>query len=222
MSDVLDLPASSIHHILSTLRLHNYVRQNADTKRYSLGFRFLEISGRILDNLDVRTVAADHLRKLSKATEQTVHLAVLNGGKVVYIDKIGAQSGLSLVTHIGFATDPHAAAGGKVLLSELTENEVRRIYQDRALVAHGKNTITNLEDLLGELDRVRQQGYAIDDEEYYEGVRCVSAPIRAGGRIVAAISITGSVFTMTMERIHTEFREMVIETAAGVSSELKW
>jgi DNA-binding IclR family transcriptional regulator len=72
------------------------------------------------------------------------------------------------------------------------------------------------------LEKARIEGYAIDDEEYYEGVRCVSAPVRAGGKIVAAISITGSIFTMTMERIGNELRRLVVEKAEKVSAEMQW
>jgi len=76
--------------------------------------------------------------------------------------------------------------------------------------------------LLRELEKIRKQGYAIDDEECYEGVRCVAAPVRAGGKIVAAISITGSIFTMTMERIDNELKGLVMEKAEKASSEMQW
>ena len=149
-------------------------------------------------------------------------LAILRNDKVIYIDKIDTPGGLSLTTYVGFATDPHAAAGGKVLLSELSPQEIADIYRGKPLTVYGKNTITSVDRLLEELEKVRNQGYAIDDEEYYEGVRCVAAPIRAGGEIVAALSITGSIFTMTMERIHGELRELVVTKARGISSELRW
>jgi DNA-binding IclR family transcriptional regulator len=72
------------------------------------------------------------------------------------------------------------------------------------------------------LEKVRNQGYAIDDEEYYEGVRCVAAPIRAGGEIVAALSLTGSVFTMTLGRINQELRDLVVRKADEISSKMTW
>ncbi|TET82031.1 MAG: IclR family transcriptional regulator, partial [Desulfobacteraceae bacterium] len=87
---------------------------------------------------------------------------------------------------------------------------------------YGKNTITSIDDLFKELEKIRKQGYAIDNEEYYEGVRCVAAPIRAGGKIVAALSITGSIFTMTMERINNELKQLVMDKAHKISSEMQW
>ena len=222
LSQLLGFPTSTIHHILSTFRSYDYVAQNPETKKYSLGFRFLTISTSILDNLDVRKTSYLHLRKLRQMCNETVHLSVLRNGQVTYIDKIQGASGLSLVTYIGFSTDPHAAAGGKVLLSELSPKDVKVIYKDRPLKKYGKNTIANISQLLEELENIRKQGYAIDNEEYYEGVRCVAAPIRAGGRIAAALSITGSIFSMTMDRINRELIEMATKTGRDISSELEW
>lgn len=222
LSQLLGFPPSTIHHILSTLRPYDYVAQNPETKKYSLGFRFLSISTYILENLDVRKTAYIHLRKLQQKCNEAVHLSILRNGQVTYIDKIQVSSGLSLATYIGYSTDPHAAAGGKVLLSELPPEEIRAMYKNRSLKRYGKNTITSIGQLLEELKNIRKQGYAIDNEEYYEGVRCVAAPIRAGGRIAAALSITGSIFSMTMDRINRELIEIARETARDISSELHW
>lgn len=222
LSQLLGFPKSTVHHILSTFLVHDYVVQDAETKKYALGFRFLSISSRILDHLDLRRTAYTHLRKLHAKCNEAVHLSILRNGKVTYIDKLQKAGGLSLDTYVGFSTDPHAAAGGKVLLSGLTQEEVSRIYHDRPLRAFGKNTITHLPGLFAELAKIRSQGYAIDDEEYYEGVRCVAAPVRAGGKVVAAVSITGSIFSLTVERVEKDLIGLVRATADDISAELKW
>jgi IclR family acetate operon transcriptional repressor len=222
MSASLGYPKATIHHILRTLHLHDYISQDRDTKKYMLGYKFLEISKGILDNIDIRKIAAKHLRMLYEVSQEAVHLAVLRNGQVVYIDKSPTPPGLSLATYIGFTTDPHAAAGGKVLMSELPHREVKALYRGKPLKQYGKNTITDLDLLLEELKKVRAHGYALDDEEYYVGVRCVAAPVRAGGEIVAALSITGSIFTMTTHRIHGELTELVVKTAERISNEMRW
>jgi IclR family KDG regulon transcriptional repressor len=222
MSNMLGFPKSTIHHILSTFLPYDYVAQNAETKKYFLGFKFLSLGKVILDTIDVRKIAHKYLRELHEECNETTHLAILRGGKVIYIDKMERPGGLSLATYVGFATEPHAPAGGKMLLSELSPNEIKQIYHSGPLKVYGKNTITRMDQLLKELEKIRRQGYAIDDEEYYEGVRCVAAPVRAGGKIVAAISITGSIFTMTMERIDHELKGLVMEKAEKVSSEMQW
>ena len=222
LSGLLDSHPSSVHHMVATLLPHDYIAQDPDTKRYSLGFRFLEISRKILDNLDIRQIAHRHLETLRQESQEAVHLAMLRGDKVVYIDKLDTPSGLSLATYVGFATDPHAAAGGKVLLAGLKDDAVKGIYKNKSLKGYGKNTITRLPALMAELDRIRKQGYAVDNEEYYEGVRCVAAPVRSGGQVVASISITGSIFTMTQARIEKELAAKAVKAADSVSAELKW
>ena len=146
----------------------------------------------------------------------------MRGGHVIYIDKIDTQGMLSLATYIGFRTDPHAGAGGKVLLSELSRKEIMDIYRERPPKAFAKNTITSMPQLFEQLKKIKQQGYAIDDEEYYEGIRCVAAPVRAGWKTIAAVSITGAIFTMAMERIGNELKTMLIETTERISNEMQW
>jgi DNA-binding IclR family transcriptional regulator len=221
ISGMLNTHPSSTHHILRTLLPHDYVSQDGDSKKYSLGFRFLGISAQILDNLDIRRIAGRYLRELHETCGEAVHLAILRDGKVIYIDKTEKPGGLSLATYIGFSTDAYAAAGGKVLLSELPPEDIMTMYRETPLRPFGKNTITDVQRLLEELEKVKKQGYAIDDEEYYEGVRCVAAPIRAGGRIVASLSITGSIFRMTMKRINRELKDLVMRKAEEISSEMR-
>lgn len=222
LSGELSLPKSTIHHILSTLRSRDYIAQDQPTKKYLLGFKFLSVGNAILENIDVRRIARNYLNELHRKCNETIHLAILRDGKVVYIDKVGQPSGLQLATYVGFSTDPHAAAGGKVLLSELSRVEIDDIYKGRPLKRYGKNTITNMTHLFEELENIKKMGYAVDNEEYYEGVRCVAAPIRAGGKMVAALSVTGSIFTMAMERINREVIDLVTSTAEAISSEMKW
>jgi IclR family KDG regulon transcriptional repressor len=222
LSGALNYPKSTVHHILSTLVPYEYVYQDTETKKYSLGFKFLSLGKLILDNIDVRRTAHRHLLELQEKCGEAVHLAIFRDGQVIYIDKIDTQGGLSLATYVGFRTDPHAGAGGKVLLSDLSRKEIMDVYRQRPLKTYGKNTITSMSKLFEELEKIKKQGYATDDEEYYEGIRCVAAPIRAGWKVVATISITGSIFTMTKERIHKELKTMVMETAERISNELQW
>ena len=220
MAESLGFPASTIHHILSTFRSYDYIAQDPETKKYHLGFKFLSISSSILGSFDIRKTSYSHLHELHQKCKETVSLWIYRDGNVTLLDKIMKVGGLSLDTYVGFSTDPHAAASGKILISELGEKSVQAIYKDRPLKVYGKNTITSMPRLLEELENIRKQGYALDNEEYYEGVRCVAAPIRFQGEIMSCISITGSIFTMTMERINQELIGMVKETAARISSEL--
>jgi DNA-binding IclR family transcriptional regulator len=220
ISSYLDLNVSTVHHILKTLSAREYVAQYPDTKRYTLGFQFLEISKKILDSIDIRKVAHPFLEELYNDCGENVHLSVLRSNKVVYIDMIKNPSGLSLATYIGFSTDPHAAAGGKVLLAAMSPQGLRELYKKRPLKKYQVNTISRMRDLLTALEKIRKDGYAVDDEEYYEGVRCVAAPIYSGKKAVASLSITGPIFSMTKERVHKELIRKVTEKAEEISSAL--
>jgi IclR family transcriptional regulator, KDG regulon repressor len=222
ISSELGLNPSTAHHLLNTLLPHDYVTQDPDTKKYALGFRFVEIGSRILDGLDVRKISEPHLQALHKTCNETVHLAVLRHRKIIYIDKIDSHGKLSLATYVGYATDAYAAAGGKILLSDLPDEKIREMYAPDALMMYGKNTITDFSKLFSELQNIRDNGYAVDDEEYYEGVRCIAAPVRAGGKAIAAVSVTGSVFTITRERMEGELIDCVVKTGENISDELKW
>ena len=213
---------STAHHILKRLVANGYVKQNPETKKYSLGYKFLEISSGILNEIDVRRVANPYLRRLQENCQEAVHLTILRGGKVIYIDKVSPPGLVVLSTYIGFAIDAYAHGGGKTLLSDLSPEEVRSLYPDEPFKTHGKNTITNMADLLAELKRVKENGYAIDNEEFCEGIRCVAAPIRAGKKAVAALSVSGSVFTMTRERINRDLLGLVMKTAEEISAEMNW
>jgi len=224
LTQTLGYPKSTIHHMLSTFAPYDYVTQDPETRKYRLGFKFLSISNIILDNIDIRKIAHEHLRELHQKCNEAVHLYILRNGYLVCIDKIQTQEGggLSLATYIGFRTDPHAAASGKILISELPHKAIEEMYKDRPLKVYGKNTVTSFAQLFEQLENIKKQGYAIDNEEYYEGARCIAAPVRAGGRIDAAISVTGSIFTMTMDRITRELSVLVTRTAEAISSEMNW
>lgn len=220
ISRKLGTPKSTVHHILSTFLEYDFVTQDDETKKYSLGSRFFEISSKMLQSFDIREVARKHLIQLNEKSGEIAQLYILRKGKLLCIDKVGSpEAGLSISSFIGWTTEPHPSAAGKVLLSGLSTKEIMGIYPDKSLKAYGKNTITDFDELSKELELVRRQGYAIDDEEYYEGVRCVGAPIRAGEKVVASVSITGSIFSMTMKKIDRNLIALVSMIGEKISDE---
>lgn len=218
LSELTGYPGSSVHHMLSTLKENGYVAQNSETKKYSLGFKFLTLSRRVLDSIDLRQLAGDTLRELNARTGEAVFLSVLRGNRVLFIDKVQANDGkIPLATDIGFTSEPHASSSGKVLLSELPIDQIMLMYPQEELASFGPRTINTRTELLRHLELVRECGYAMDDEEYYRGIRCIAAPVRIGGVIQASVSITGSVFTMPLETISTVLVPLVRQAADRVS-----
>ena len=220
IGEKLDFNKSTAHHILKQLISHGYIRQHPDTKQYALGYKFLEVSSGILENIDVRKIANPHMRKLQEESREAVHLTILRGGKVIYVDKVAPPGLVVLSTYIGFAIDAYAHAGGKTLLADLPPEDIKHLYPQEPLKSHGKRTITTITGLLDELEKIRQDGYAIDDEEFCEGIRCVAAPIRVRRKAVAGLSISGTIFTMERERMNRDLIGIVMKTAEKISEEI--
>lgn len=224
LSSQLNLPKPTIHRILSTLRHFGFVAQDEVSKEYHLGFRLVELGYTVLDQIDLRKIAEPLLTKLANRVEETVHLVILDQGEIVYLDKVEKISdprSLRMVSRIGMRNYTHSCAVGKVLLASLSDDERAEIFAQKGLPQLTKNTIVNLSKLNKHLAGVRDQGYAVDDEENEEGVRCVAAPIRNGkGSVIAAISISGPTVRMTEKRIHSELASRVMKTALEISKKL--
>ncbi|WP_088552628.1 IclR family transcriptional regulator [Calderihabitans maritimus] len=216
----LQLPKSTIHGLLSTLKEFEFIEQSPFSGKYKLGLRLFEIGSAVARNWDVRAVAAPYLQKLVDECCETVHLVVLDKGEVLYIDKRESRQSLRIVSEVGTRLPAHCTGVGKVLLAYSSPSEVRRIIAEKGLRRFTKNTITDPEKLAEDLARIRQQGYAVDNEEIMDSLRCVAAPIRNHeGRVIAAMSIAGPVARLSGERFQ-KMVKLVVETAHEISRAL--
>ncbi|ADL07166.1 IclR family transcriptional regulator [Thermosediminibacter oceani] len=216
----LGLAKSTVHGLLSTLRDFGYVEQSVFTGKYKLGLRLFELGNIVAHGWDVHSVAAPYIQRLVDELGETVHLVVLDKGEVLYIDKRESRHSLRIVSQVGMRLPAHCTGVGKVLLASLPPDEVRRIVAAKGLPRFTKNTITDLETLEKELARVRAQGYAIDNEEIMDSLRCVAAPIRDhSGKVCAAISISGPVARLEGEKLALAIKQ-VTRTAAEISADL--
>ncbi|MTI94328.1 MAG: IclR family transcriptional regulator [Firmicutes bacterium] len=222
LAAALDLHKSTVHRLLGTLMARGYVDKEPEGDRYRLGTRILFLAGAVLERMDVRTVARPYIRQLSLETNEVVHLAVRDGDEVVYIDKEESprQNSVRLHSKIGRRAMLHCTAVGKVLLSDLSEQQVSEVIQRTSLPKFTDNTITDAASLEKELAKIRGQGYALDESEHERDIRCVAAPIRdRDGTVIAAISISGPVIHVTGERLPILARA-VQDTALKISWEL--
>ncbi len=224
LSAGLKLPKGTIHRILSSLAYFGYIRQDPETKIYYLGLKLMDLNNRLSGQLDFRKVAEPVLRELTERTRQTAHLVILDRDEVVYIDKIETQQpegGLQMASRVGSRNPAHSSAVGKVLLSYFSKEGLEDFLQRKGLPRRTANTMTDAAAFLNHLKTVRQQGYAMDDEENEQGIRCLGAPIFDGrGRPVAAISVSGSVFQMTKKVVQDVIKAEVVTAAAEISRRL--
>jgi DNA-binding IclR family transcriptional regulator len=184
----------------------------------------VDLGNLLLSQIDLRSEARPYLIHLSELVKETIHLVVQDGDKALYIDKVDLylkSSGLQMISRLGSRIGLHCSSVGKVLLANMEKHEVEAIISKTGLIKRTANTITNTARLMRHLASIRQNGFAIDDEENEEGIRCVAAPIRnESGRVAAAMSISGPTTRITMERIETDLKIRVCETANQISGKL--
>jgi IclR family KDG regulon transcriptional repressor len=224
LSDRMHLPKGTTHRLVSSLSYFGYVRQDQNTKNYFLGFKLVELGNLLLGQLDLRKEAELFLRDLAERTKETVHLVILDGNEIVYLDKLETEphtGGLRMASRVGSRNPAHSCAVGKVLMAHLSEEALARIVEQKGLPKRTGNTITDFNRLKDHMALVRKQGYAIDDEENERGIRCVGAPVfNEAGRVVAAISVSGPAFRVTKKTVQENLKKEVMETALRISQRL--
>lgn len=214
----LQLPRSTGHALLLTYQRTGYVHRCEKTGRYCLGFRLQALANQALGGTSLRTQAATLLHQLMQETGLTVHLAVMEEGEAILIDRVEASGSPHLATWVGKRMGLHCTALGKALISELPETVLDVLIRKHGLIRYNENTIVSRRTLRLACESVHRLGYSIDDEEEEIGVRCIGAPVRnRAGDVVAAISVSGT--KAQLENIPARASK-VIATAAALSQEI--
>ena len=191
LADSIGIHKTSVYRYLNTLLQAGYIQSNGDGK-YHLGNKILELGSQMLRRMPLRETAHPFLVKLSTETQKTVHLCVLDGTDVVYIDKVESQRSLPILSRIGSRAPAYCTSVGKALLSDLPTDEVVSLLSKITLKKQTPATITDPIELLEEIKITAERGYAIDNGEHEEGIKCFASIVRAyGGAGVGAISLTG-------------------------------
>ncbi|MHB1653989.1 MAG: IclR family transcriptional regulator [Desulfitobacteriaceae bacterium] len=218
LSDRLNIPKSSMHELLSTMLERKYLIQS-EMKRYTLGFKVIELGLASLDSVNVYQIAKQHMAILVAKIEETVFLAVPSDDEIVYVNKLDCSRSIRTNTILGCRKPMHCTALGKSLLAYSPMSEVERVVHKKGLLAHTTRTITDYNTLILELQKVRQNGIAYDNQEIEEGLSCIAAPIfDYGGRVIAAISVAGP--TERIEQRKEEISSLMRDHAEQISAEM--
>ncbi len=205
ISRKLKIPKSSASYILRTLEKQGYLNREPGTGKYRVGLKVLSLSRGALSGLDVREVALPIMRRLMEQTSLTCHLAILDGPDAVYVEKVAPQGFIKMDTWVGRRMHVHATSVGKALVAHISRERLEKILSQQGMQKRTPKTITTVPRLLKELEKVRQQGYAVDDEENNMGARCVGAPVfNQHGSIEASLGLSGTINQVnahTMSRI---------------------
>lgn len=217
------MPSSTTLRLINTLMNCGYANQDPNTLRYTLSLKFMEIGSLVSSQLNIRDIAHPYLVELSKKCKESVCLAIEQNMEVVYIDVIDGPDGMLKITQrIGKIAPIHSTGVGKLMLLNYDSSQIEHMIKTKGMAALTPNTITTKQGLLIELEKIRNQGYALDNEECELGARCLSVGIKDyTGKIVAGISVSGPVTRMSMSYIE-EIKDIVMNTSGKVSELLAY
>lgn len=193
----LKIPKSTAYLILAELKLQRFIRVDS-YDNYCLWTKIIELAGHAVNKIDLRELSREPLTKLMESTGFLCHLGIIDNEQAYYILKVESQSTISVRSHEGKSMSLYRSGIGKCLLAWQPESIRKRIISNINFKIKTNTTISNAEDLLNELERIREQGWSYDNSEDYENIRCIAAPIfNNKNKLIAAISVVGTSLQIT-------------------------
>ena len=215
------LNKSTAFRVVSTLETLGYLERDSETRCYHPGLKVLTLGFTALNCLEMAQIAQPYLKILSNACGETTNMSTRDGAEIVYVARNIAQQIISVNLQRGSRLPVYCTSMGKAQLVDLSRQELFDLLGEGPYLSWGPNTLMHPEALVAELDNVRRQGYAINDEELAIGLRSVAAPIRGPeGQVVAAINISVPGARMSRQELETHFAPKVLDTARQISSAL--
>jgi DNA-binding IclR family transcriptional regulator len=220
ISRKIGLHTSTTFHLLRTLTSLGYLVQEEGSREYHLGSKVFRLAASVWSEVQLVNISGPLLTEMAQETGETSHLAVYEHGEVIVINKVDGSGPVRLSDRVGYPRPAHATAIGKVLVAHLPDAEQKAFLNKHELRAFTPRTITAVPSFEQELMRVREQGYAFDDEEFNQGIRCLAGPVRNfTGQVVAALGISGPVWRVSLDRV-AQLTELVKSIGHRLSQEL--
>lgn len=217
LADDLQVNKSTVFRLLDTMRMRGLVQQDEVTAKYRLGIGILQISDGLIKNLDIIGIAKPVLKQLMAATKESAHLCTLSEDKVYIVDEVKSNYVMKVSAAIGQEEPIFCSSVGKSILAYLPEDKIDRILSSMEFIPYTKKTKMKKDELIAELAQIRQQGYALDDEELSEGVRCIAAPIfNFKGQVKNSIGISGPSLRLDLNNL-TPYIENIKIAAKNIS-----
>ncbi|MBM6615463.1 IclR family transcriptional regulator [Desemzia sp. RIT804] len=217
ISEKVQLHKATTHRLINSLLENGYIEKDATTKKYRISLKLFQLGNRRVQNIDFLNVAKSMIRQLSQEINQTVHLVIEDDNEVLYIDKHDSQnSETRMHSRIGKKAPMYVTAVGKAILATKTNGAIVDYWNQQDIQPKTTHTITNLEKFLAEIDTVRQQGYAIDNEENEYGIVCIGASFASYKELSAgAISISLPLSEVKNKEMYIQ---KIVETTRKISS----
>jgi DNA-binding IclR family transcriptional regulator len=221
LSRRMKLHKNNVFRLLATLEAHDYIEQNSSTGNYHLGLKNLELGQIILRQRVLLRQSRSVLEKLTAESGETSYIAVLKEMRTVYLDGVESSLPLRVVSRLGSSFPAHCTASGKVQIAEFPGGWFAKVYKRQELERCTGKSITDPVLLQTELQQIAMQGYAIEDEELYDGIKCIAAPVSDYTRkIIGAVSISAPSMRLTDQRLADELIPLIIRVTAELSAKL--
>lgn len=212
LAEALGMGKSAIHNHLTTLRQCGYITKDGDT--YALGLKFLEVGGHVRKSMQFYQVAKPEVESLATETGELANLLVEEQGRGVYLLRSKGDQAVDLDTYVGHRAYLHSTALGKAILAHLPKSRIDEIVDRHGLKQQTPRTIGSSDELEATLADVAERGYAIDDGERLERLRCIAAPVRRpSGEVLGAISVSAPASRVSDEDLHGDLSEAVLSAA---------
>ena len=220
LARALRLTRGTASRVLYSLCCCGLLRRDENQNRYILGLKILELASGHLRSLSIGDVARRHMVDLSLDSGETAFLGILDRDHVTIVDRIDSTEPLRMASELGVREPAHCTALGKIMMADLSDEACRRLLEGQEFEPHTAKTLGSKDEVLACIDEARERGWALDDEEFFEGVRCIAAAIRDhDGRVAAAVSVAGPRFRLRDDRLEA-MAQRVRAAAAAISRDL--
>jgi len=221
IAEQVGLHKATAHRILTTLLNFGYIERAAEGQRYRLGLKLIELGSQAIKRVDLRREALPSMRQLTEELDEACDLSILDKHELLYIEVLQSSHALTIAASVGMRLPIHCTASGKVFLAYMPPEDLAGLLTG-PLTRHTPNTMTSPDQLLKELEVVRQLGYACDHEELEMGIMAVAVPIRnKDGKVLAAMSVPSPISRMNAAHIPVT-GEALLRAAASISRRLGW
>lgn len=219
LAESVDMPASTVYNYLQTLEQRKYVKKDGD--EYELANRFIHIGDFAKHRLPVYRVGKSNVVWLAETTGKTANLMVEEFGRGIYLMSENREQSLRNYSHVRRREYLHSTATGKAILMAMSDDEVDEVIESEGLVQRTTDTITDRTQLFEDIDRARERGYAINDEENTNGIRAVGVPVENPDGSYAAVSVSGLASRHTLDDIRDDLAPLVQDAAKAIQVELR-
>ena len=216
----LNMAKSTVHGMTSALEEVGAVMRDPQTKRFKLGFTLFEVGRSAYSQIDLKTSARPVMEELMEKTQTSVFLGILNWDHVTVLDIVESRQDFKITAPVGTAIPLLAGAVGKAFLASMDEDQALKLIQSKGLPRFTENSIVDSESYYQELQQVRQNGYAVDDEEYILGVRAAAAPLMGLGQLKSAIWVVGFKASLDEKKMKSLAKE-IQKAAAAISRRIQ-